>query len=167
MSGIEFRGNRTPPKRFDDPFALGRFVKVDHCWEGWFQWETVPLGRTVVGCDRGQCYDDPFFIVRNEGTGQYAIGSPAWSANWRMELDRRQAGGHTLGIRIGPWSTDALRVVAPGEAVTTPAVHIALVHGDLDTAVQSMHEHVRRSVLPERPADRAHLAQYSTPGDQG
>ena len=167
ISATNFWGNADPPKRFDHPFTLGRFAMVDHCWEGWFRWEQLPLGQTVVGCDRGQCYDDPFFVLRNEGTGQHVIGSLAWPANWRMELERTNAGSNALRFRAGPWATDALRVVSPGEAVATPAVHMGMVHGGLDAAVQGMHDHVRRSVLPKRKPERSYLVQYSVPGDQG
>jgi alpha-galactosidase len=167
IAGANYWGNANPPKVADNAFTLGYFTKPDHCWEGWFDWKPLPVGKTVIGCDRGQCYDDPFFIIRNEGTGEYAIGSLAWSANWQMELDYAQEGTHTLRCKIGPWASDALRVVAPGETITSPAVHLGLVAGDLDTAVQAMHEHIRCSVLPPRNLDRAYLVQYSLPGDQG
>ena len=70
-------------------------------------------------------------------------------------------------LRIGPWAETALRVIAPGETVATPAVHLGHVSGDLDTAVQAMHEHLRRTVLPSRPRERAGLIQYLVPADQG
>jgi alpha-galactosidase len=167
LANATFWGEPNPPKRFDQPFSLGYFKKVDHCWEGWFDWKPLPAGKTVIGCDRGQCYDDPFFILKNEGTGEFTIGSLAYSANWRMELDYKQEGSHQLRFKIGPWATTALRVLAPGETVTTPALHMGVIAGSFDSAVQAMHDHVRQSVLPRRRPERAYLVQYSVPGDQG
>ena len=163
-----FWGEANPPKRFDLPFSVGYFKKVEHCWEGWFDWKPLPDGITTIGCDRGQCYDDPFFILKNEGTGEFTIGSLAYSANWRMDLDREQRDwAHRLKFKIGPWSSAALRVVAPGEMVKTPEVHMGTVSGSLDATVQAMHEHVRRSVLPTRKPERSYLVQYSVGAGQG
>ncbi|MBI2842516.1 MAG: alpha-galactosidase [Armatimonadetes bacterium] len=167
LTAKTFWGNSNPPKLFDTAFDLGYFTKSNHCWEGWFDWKPLPVGQTVIGCDRGQCYDDPFFVLRNNGTGEYMIGSLAWSANWTMELDHKSEGLHSLHFKIGPWATDALRVIAPRETISTPAVHMGMVSGDLDSAVQAMHDHVRRSVLPRRKPERSYLVQYSLPGDQG
>lgn len=153
------------------PFTLGHFAKVGHKSEGWFEWLPVDFGKTTLGCDRGQCYDEPFFVVRNDATGEHLIGSLAWSANWRMEANYQREGTspqrHRLRLGIGPWASDALRVVAAGETITTPAVHLGLVAGDLDATVQAMHAHVRHSVLPPCKPERAHLIQYAVPGDQG
>ncbi len=163
-----FWGNPNPPERFDYPFKLGYFTESDHAWEGRFGWRPIrEPGLVKIGCRKGQCYDDPFFIIRNEGTGHYLIGHLEWSANWDMQLEYSDQGAHTLRFQIGPWASDALRVIAPGETVKTPAVHMGLLAGDLDTTIQAMHEHIRRSVLPRRDADRAHLVQYALPGDQG
>ena len=167
LANAVFWGNPDPPKRFEHAFTLGCFTRSDHCWEGWFNWQPVAAGHTVVGCDKGQCYDDPFFLLRNEGTGQYLVGQLAWSANWRLELDYRTSGVRSLRFRVGPVATDALRVVAPNETVATPAVHLGLVGEDLDGTVQALHEHLRKSVIPTRKANRSFLIQYAVPGDQG
>lgn len=162
-----FWGESNPPERFDQPFTVGYFQKVDHCWEGWFDWKPLSEGATTLGCDRGQCYNAPFFMLRNDSTGEFTIGSLAYSANWRMELEYRKTGLQVLKYKIGPWASTALRVVAPGETVTTPRIHMGVISGSLDAAVQAMHEHVRRFVLPVRKPDRSYLVQYSVPGDQG
>jgi hypothetical protein len=48
-----------------------------------------------------------------------------------------------------------------------PAVHLGHLAGDLDQAVQAMHVHIRRSVVPIRKAGRSNLVEYLVPGDQG
>jgi alpha-galactosidase len=91
-----------------------------------------------------------------------------------MEFERAQlqlspwpASGSGLSFKIGPSSVNALRVIAPGETIKTPAVHLGHVKGDFDATVQAMHDHPRRFVLPARKPERSYLMEYSTPGDQG
>jgi alpha-galactosidase len=127
----------------------------------------------------GLGFDDPVFIVRNEAMGQYFIGHLAWSASWRMEFDINEdtsvgSSGSGLKFRIGPTTAPpghsfppAQRVLAPGETVGTPAVHLGDVEGDLDAAVQAMHDHLRRTVLLKGKPGREYLIQYGAPGDTG
>jgi hypothetical protein len=44
-----------------------------------------------------------------------------------------------------------------------PAVHLGHLAGDLDQAVQAMHVHIRRSVVPIRKAGRSNLVEYLVP----
>ena len=166
-AGGAFWGEKSPPRYYDNLFTLGYFTKSNHCWEGWFDWKPIESGRTTLGCDKGQCFDAPFFIVRNDGTGEYLIGDLAWSANWRMEIDYEPGDLNILRLNIGPWASTALRVIPPGASIASPAVHMGRVAGDFDATVQAMHDHVRRSVLPTRDPERAYRIQYAVPGDQG
>ncbi|MGD8750564.1 MAG: alpha-galactosidase [Anaerolineales bacterium] len=145
-------------------FTLGYFTEDIWACEGWFNWKSLPLGATRVRSDKGQGHDDPFFIVRNEVTGEYFIGHLAWTANWIMEFIRDDFG---LTFKAGPDAIPVQRVVAPGETVSTPAVHIGHTSGSFDSAVQAMHDHLRISVLPEPIPERAHRIQYLVPADQG
>ena len=145
-------------------FALGRFTRDIWAREGWFEWEQLPRGATTLKCTKGQSHDDPFFVLRNEVAGEYFIGQLAWSANWMMEFRRDDKG---LLFAIGPEAVAAQRVIAPGETVVTPAVHLGHVSGDFDTAVQAMHEHLRHFVIPKPDPERFGLVQYLIPSDQG
>ena len=40
-----------------------------------------------------------------------------------------------------------MRIIAPGETVSSPEVHFGLSHDDFDTAIQNMHSYLRESVL--------------------
>ena len=163
-----------PPERSGHAFTVGYFhqnnrrIDTGHGMEGWFKWDELPLGTTEIGCNKGQCYDDPFFILRNEAKGQYTICHLAWSTNWYATFDCQNEGGQqTLRFKIGPKAADALCVISPGETTASPAVHLGHVADDLDTTVQAMHKHIRRTVLPVRKPERSYLVQYSCPGDQG
>ena len=106
-------------------------------------------------------WDDPYFVLRNESNGEYFFGQLAWPVNYVMEFQRERG----LSFKIGPLAANALRVISAGETIRTPAVHLAHTKGDFDLTVQAMHDHVRRSVLPKRRPDRAHLVQYVFPED--
>jgi alpha-galactosidase len=145
--------------------TLGYFTRQDWSYEGWFRWQRLEPGIKAITCDQARSHDDPFFVVRNEASGEYFIGHLAWTTQWRMEFERNDSG---VLFRVGPWAEKAaLRVIAPGETVTAPAVHLGHVSGSLDRAVQAMHDHLRRSVLPARPAERSYRIQYLVPADQG
>jgi len=145
-------------------FTLGYFTQDIWACEGWFEWRELGLGITPVSSDKGQGFDAPFFVVRNEVNGEYFIGHLAWSANWALEFLRDERG---LWLRLGPEARPVQRVIAPGESVITPAAHIGHVSGSLDGAVQAMHDHLRKSVLPPMEPDRLHRIQYLVPADQG
>jgi alpha-galactosidase len=157
-------------------YTLGHFARFDWACEGWLEWNPIPApnpmqdNRTIIRCDKGQGHDDPFFIVRNETKGEYFICHLAWSANWQMEFRRNiehLGKSASLSFGIGPWSSMPHRVIAPGETIKTPAIHLGHVSGSLDTAVQAMHEHIRFTVLRQRPANRSYLTQLLVPCDQG
>ena len=59
-----------PPHGLDHAFSLGYFSKSDWGWEGWFEWEPLSGGTTLLKGDRGQGFDAPFFIVRNRAKGE-------------------------------------------------------------------------------------------------
>ncbi len=171
-----------PPEGLDHAFNLGYFSESDWGYEGWFKWEPLSTGAKIVECDKGQGFDDPFFIVNNRAKGEYLIGHLAWSANWRMEFDcqegvnpdyerrwgpLRSSAQDLLKFKLGPSAAAPQRVIAPGETIETPAVHLGLVSGDLDAAVQAMHNHLRIFVLPSVGPESAYRIQYLVPGDQG
>ena len=120
--------NRMPPQSYDPLISLGTFAMDRHGYEGWLEWEALEEGtRTVESCS-GRGFDDPFFILRDDMRGEYFIGHLAWSANWMMEFPReKDPSGKCDGIyfSIGPMADAALHVIALGETVTTPAVHLA------------------------------------------
>jgi alpha-galactosidase len=146
---------------------LGTFTRSDPGYQGWLEWKPLPEGKTLIEGGRPPGHDDPFFIVRNEEKGEYFIGHLAWSARWYMQFERKREGSNPspgLSFKIGPSASNPLRVIAPGETIETPAVHLGHVEGDLDSAVQAMHDHIRR-VLPPRKPERSHLIQFCVPGD--
>jgi alpha-galactosidase len=152
-------------KRIDPPFRLGRFRQTSWGEEGDFGWSALPEGEFAF--DNGRTgksgWGNPYFVARNEASGEYFVCAMGWSGEWKMEFlreGRAAEAAESLYFRARVTSTDpAMRVIAPGETITSPVVHIGHLTGALDEVVQAMHDHIRRSVLPPQPAGRAQLVQ--------
>lgn len=141
----------------------GRLYQVgymgDTQWgnEGDFAWHALPAtAYRIDGRFRRGRHRHPMFILRNELTGEHFVGQLAWSGGYSIEFDvepdwRSESGPPRTFTRIffraGPEAPPPLRILASGETVRTPEVHLGLVLADLDGAVQAMHDHLRRSVL--------------------
>jgi len=146
----------------DAPMSVGYSTKSDVTWEGWFGWKRLQSGQNVLRQEHGLSYDHPYFLLHNEGSEEYVFGELAWPLNRVFEFDKTE--GLTFSAALT--TRTALRVIAPGESVQTPALHLGLVKGDFDAAVQMMHDHIRRSVLYARPADRSYRVECLMPEDQ-
>ena len=148
------------PRDSAAPFVLGYYRGITNGTEGDFGWETLPRGgRRIEGTNGHSGFGNPFFMVRNAITGETAIGSLAWSGNWfmdfwrdpSMDLSGQPGRGMNLAFRMGPLGPAPLRVIAPGETVSTPEMHLALLHAGQDECVAALHGHLRASVIPPRP----------------
>jgi len=149
----------------DSSTSLGCSVFQTDQMTGSFGWRSLEPGATTIRTSREPCYDDPFFVLQNESKGEYFFGQLAWPSIYAMEFDRKDG----LAFRIGPIAPEGsvLRVIAPGETITTPAVHLCHLKGDFDATVQAMHDHIRRSVLPQRKPEFAFRIEYAANGDTG
>jgi alpha-galactosidase len=141
-------------------YSLGYFGNSHWGNEGDFGWHDLPLaGYRVDGRYRRDRHRHPWFVLRNNATGEHFVAQFAWSGGYSFEFDLDADAGTTdqaarLAFRIGPDAPAPQRVIAPGETVTTPEVHLGPVFGDLDTAVQAMHDHLRQSVFLPQPRGR-------------
>lgn len=150
-----------PPR--ENPFTLGYFAGLQQGTEGDFRWERLlPGWRRLEGTNGLSGFGNPFFVLRNECTGETAIGSLAWSGNWCAEfwndpcrdLSDRPGRGVNLGFRMGPMAPAPQRILAPGETVVSPAMHLGILHREYDACIAAWHEHLRASVIPPRPAKK-------------
>jgi alpha-galactosidase len=145
-------GTRTPL------YSLGYFDTSRWGEEGGFMWHEMPeAGYRIDGRWRRDRYRAPFFILRNNATGEHFIGNLAWTGGYSFEFDLNpqiDASSASMTFKAGPDAPAPLRVIAPGETVATPEMHLGLVFGGLDAAVQSMHTHLRRSVFPPQSRGR-------------
>jgi alpha-galactosidase len=144
-------------------YSVGYFEAAGWGAEGAFRWFDLPAaGYRVDGRWRRDRHRHPFFVLRNNATGEHFIGQLAWTGGYSFEFDfNDNASGKpttdcpaSLFFRAGPDAPAPQRVIAPGETVATPEMHMGLVFGDLDAALQAMHAHLRAGVLTPQPRGR-------------
>lgn len=148
------------PNKHTPLYSIG-FMDNTH-WgnEGDFQWHDLPYaGYRIDGRYRRDRHRHPMFVLRNNATGEYFIGQLAWSGGYSFEFDLDADMGTTdrmarLFFRAGPDAPAPQRIIDPGETIKTPEMHLGLVFGGLDNAIQTMHEHLRRSVFMKQPRGR-------------
>ena len=134
-------------------YRLGYMEDTITCGEGNFKWHDLPNAEYgVCGVYRRDRHRHPFFVLENRATGLNFICQFAWSGGYRFLFD--------LDADLGIFRDDArlsfsveldakqpLKLLAPGEKLATPAVHIGAHFGGLDAAIHRMHNHTRRSVI--------------------
>ncbi len=144
-------------------YSLGYFESARWGTEGAFRWFDLPVaGYRVDGRYRRDRHRHPLFVLRNNATGEHFIGQLAWSGGYSFEFDLNPELGETFAVdrpaalcfRAGPDAPPPQRILAPGETVSAPEMHLGLVFGDLDAAIQAMHEHLRTSVFLPQPRGR-------------
>ncbi len=145
-------------------FSVGSMSERMWGGEGAFAWQPLPSTALRLESRTGKSgHGTPFFVVRNEATGEHIVGGFAWSGNWAVELTCEQYAGPdaTLAFRIGPVSPAPQRVIDAGETVETPKVHLAILETDFDGAIQSWHRHLRQSVMRTLPPQRENRVLYN------
>ena len=153
--------------------SLGQYRHERWGMEGAFAWMPLPDG-TFSARTLGNKYHPPFFAVQNHATGELTLLHLECTLN--TEASFTQAVETTHNLAACPWGgryvyakaglggRPPLRVLQAGEAVTTPAVHVGMIHGDLDAGVNSLYDHLRTSVIPPQPKDRVDLVEYNHTG---
>ena len=141
------------PDRQSPLYSVGYMANPHWGDEGNFQWQPLPNGTLRIdGRYRRDRHRHPMFVLHNHATGAYFVGQLAWSAGYSFEFDLDADLGTTDGsarlfFRAGPDAPPPQRVISAGETVPTPKMHLGMVMGDLDAAIQAMHDHVRKSVM--------------------
>ncbi len=148
-----------PQRKPCELYTLGYMEDSHACMEGGFKWHDLPSGgHSIYGRYHRGRHRHPMFILKNNHNGTTMIGQFGWTAGYEMFFDHDAE----------RWETDAQNsylsysikldgprphiVLSPGESYITPEVHIGMVNGDHDDAVNAMHEHIRKSVFTYRPA---------------
>ena len=146
--------DRTPLTGSNDVqtfYSLGYFDRDAWGREGQFVWRelqpTATRIETRFGHDR---YRHPLIFLRNNITGHLYFCQLGWSGGCRFTADYHanpETARSTLSLEAEITGYAPLLVLRPGEMWTSPQVHMGAVLGDLDTAINEMHTHIRRSVL--------------------
>ena len=145
----------------ESPYSVGYFIDTHWGNEGDFDWRALPYaGYRIDGRYRRDRHRHPLFIVRNHRSGEQFVGTLAWSGGYSFEFDLDdgdERGRSRLWFRAGPDGPAPLRVIAPGETVATPEMHLGIVIGDFDACIHALHDHLRASVIPPQAPEHAGL----------
>lgn len=98
----------------------------------------------------------PLLFIRNNLLGHMWFCQLGYSGGYRFNVDynAKPFKDEThLSFSAEITGHNPILVLKPYEEYTTPQVHIGMVHGNLDCAVNEMHEHIRKSVLNNKYAD--------------
>lgn len=142
--------------RLDEIYSAGYFDSDKWGKEGMFGWHKLLPGVTSIdtrfGRDR---FRHPLVFLQNNLMGTTLFAQLGWSGGCRFTFDynaQPDCDSH-LAFKAEITSHNPMYVLAPKEVFVTPEVHIGMVSGGLDDAVNQMHSHVRKSVLTLPEAD--------------
>ena len=158
------RTNLAEGKSVKKLYSAGYFD--EHCWgrEGSFSWHDLNPGVLNVdsrfGRDR---FRHPAIFLRNNVTGTMYFSQIGWSGGCRFSLDYNAYANQDRNMSQLSFAAEItayhpMYILAAGENFVTPEVYMGIVAGDLDEAVNEMHDHIRRSVLCAPEIDPVNLA---------
>lgn len=144
-----------------DFYSTGYFDDDEWGMEGMFTWHKLyPDSISVDMRYNRDRHRHPVFFIRNNVTGDMWFSQIGWSGGCRFSVDYNAQQGRNntyLSYKAEITGIAPLITLGVGESYITPEVHIGLVHGGIDEAVNEMHAHIRKSVLNMPEADASEL----------
>ena len=119
--------------------------------EGNLEFRPLRQDKTVIdGRFLRERWRHPMFLLTNRLLGTTMIAQFAWSAGYEFSFDYNTA-PEDLRTRLA-FSADLAAYspmlrLAPGESFVSPKIHIGIVAGDADDAINAMNDHLRTSVF--------------------
>lgn len=151
------RAQFTADNNVDKLYSVGYFDNDNWGREGEFAWHSLSSGTHSVnyrfGRDR---FGHPLYFIRNNLTGKMYFYQIGWSGGCRFTADLNAAAERnfsSLSFKAEITSHNPMIVIRPHETFVSPDVHVGIVAGGLDEAVNEMHSHIRKSVLNSPSAD--------------
>ena len=134
----------------DEIYSIGYFDSDKWGEEGFFNWHKLNAVSTSIDTrfnrDR---FRQPVIFLRNNVTGKIWVSEFSFSGGCRFTFDlngQKNTDCH-LSFKAEITGNKPLYVIKPHETFVSPEIQMGLVQGDLDTAVNELHSHVRKSVL--------------------
>lgn len=132
-------------------YSVGYFDSDKWGREGEFAWHDLnPEELTVktrFGRDR---FRHPVIFIRNNLSGAMYFSQIGWSGGCSFTVDHHadyERSNSLLAFKAEITAHKPLTVISPKSVFTSPEVHMGVVLGGLDDAVNEMHSHIRKSVL--------------------
>ncbi len=140
----------------DEIYSLGYFDSDRWGKEGMFSWHKLREGTTCIdSCFARNRFRHPLIFIRNNLMGKIWFAQLGWSGGSRFMIDynARPDDDSYLAFKTEIPSHNPMYALAAGETFVSPELHIGLVSGGLDDAVNGMHSHIRKTVLTMPEAD--------------
>jgi len=162
FSGI---AEQTDPMKFgtsykpEEIYTLGYFGDDSGHREGDMIWRPLLFEKTTIAgrYSRYRCRH-PLFFLKNNLTGLMFFGQMAYTGGYRFSFDydaNRNGPPATLMFDLAIEGLDPLYQLEAGKTLVTPQMHIGVLFGNVDDAVNASYDHIRRSVLNLPEADGA------------
>ncbi|MHB9034185.1 MAG: hypothetical protein ACYC6L_14190, partial [Anaerolineae bacterium] len=103
-------------------YAVGYLAGSEWGQEGSFEWQEVTENLRIERTAHGRSWGSPYYIARNRVNGELFMLGLAWSGNFYAEFGHHEDA--LLSLRLGPLAPAPLRILDPGETVTSPEVHL-------------------------------------------
>ena len=136
-------------KNVEAPFSAAYIDAYAGAEEFNLKWFDISMPEYVIANHTRKIYNAPYYIARNNISGENFYIALAWSGGFETKFayDRLNK---ILSFETGPYGNAPLRVIEPGETVTSPAVHIGPSHLGTDETSEKWLTHLRTSVIPQR-----------------
>ncbi len=137
------------PKR-NKIYSLGYMDQTAWGHEGYFKWQDLPAAEYSFGGKyMNERYRQPFFMIRNNLLGTMMIAQMGWTGGYKFSFfnDHEESANARLSFRMEMASQKPIIILSPNESFETPKVHIGMINGGLDDAVNHMHKHIRKTVF--------------------
>ncbi len=149
ISGLQEKGKAAHCS--EKLYSVGYMQLDTTLHEGDFGWRPLPMDEfSFAGRYDRERYRYPMVMLRNNLMGSFLYAQLAWSGGYRFCFD---LDAHPLkDVSKLAWSAELeghlpQLLLAPGEVFESPWLHVCMLQGDLDDAVNAMHDHSRRSIL--------------------
>lgn len=133
-------------------YTLGYFENTHWAREGLFTWRNVTPDTlsidTRFGRDR---FRHPLIFLKNNVTGMMYFSQIAYSGGCRFSIDynaTQEDDDTYISLNAEITSYNPIAVIDSSENFKTPEIHMGVIMGGIDEAVNEMHSHSRK-ILPE------------------
>ena len=137
-------------------YSVGYFEHAPWGHEGAFRWHDLGTAQmTVCGHYKRDRHRHPMFMLKNNAAGTIWFAQLGFTGGWAFDFDANsdtRDGRVHLSFAARLDGERPTWVLAPGETVQTPKLHIGMMNGDLDDIVNEMHAHARKSVFIRKEA---------------
>lgn len=133
-------------------YSLGYFENTHWAKEGQFTWRKVtPDTLTIDSRFIRDRFRHPLVFLKNNITGTMFFSQIAYSGGCRFSVDYNATHENDdtyISLKAEITSYNPLTVIKPFENFRTPEVHMGVIMGGLDDAVNEMHAHTRKCLPP-------------------